>query len=154
MIKHFFSLRALLIALVITAPLTSNLTRASDDITLRVEVVGAKPSSGQVVLSLFDSQNRHLKNPLVSLSQNVDANGNAAFQLSGLDDALYSVSVFYDEDLDGKLNTNFIGIPTELVGFSNNAKGRFGPPTFEQTKIRSSSGIPIKIRLTSASQET
>lgn len=154
MIKHFLRAAGLFVSLVFASILGSSLTFASDDITLRVEVVGAKPSSGQIVLSLFDSATHHLKKPLVSLRQNVDAKGKASFQLSGLDDALYSVSVFYDEDQDGKLNTNFIGIPTELVGFSNNAKGRFGPPTFEQTKIRASSGRPIKIHLNSVGQET
>lgn len=153
MIKHFPSLLTLLSILAIASPLTSSLVSANDDLTLSVEVIGAKPSSGQIVLSLFDSPNRHLKKPLVSLRQNVDANGKALFELSGLDNALYSVSVFYDEDLDGQLDKNFIGIPTELVGFSNNAKGRFGPPTFDQTKVRSS-GLPVEIRLTSASQET
>ncbi len=146
MIKRYLTL--------ITAALTSSFTIASEDLTLKVQVVGATPSKGQIVLSLFDSPNRHLKKPLVSLRQNVNANGEATFQLSGLEDSQYSVSVFYDEDQDGELNTNFIGIPTELIGFSNNARGRFGPPSFDQTKFSPSSELPIKIRLSSASQET
>ena len=42
----------------------------------------------------------------------------------------YAVSVVYDEDGNGKLNTGFLGIPSDPVGFSNNAKGTFGPPSF------------------------
>ena len=32
-----------------------------------------------------------------------------------------------------KLDTNFAGMPIELYGFSNNARGRFGPPPFVKT---------------------
>ena len=34
-----------------------------------------------------------------------------------------------------KLDTNFFGIPKEQFGFSNNAKGRFGPPSFESASF-------------------
>jgi len=39
----------------------------------------------------------------------------------------YAVSVFHDENSNGKMDTNFIGIPREGVGASNNAKGHLGP---------------------------
>jgi uncharacterized protein (DUF2141 family) len=40
----------------------------------------------------------------------------------------YAVSCFHDEDNNGKLTTNLFGIPQERYGFSNNARGKFGPP--------------------------
>jgi len=43
----------------------------------------------------------------------------------------YSVGVFHDEDENGKLKSNLIGMPREGVGVSNNAKGSFGPPKFK-----------------------
>ena len=43
----------------------------------------------------------------------------------------YGVGVFHDEDENGKLKSNFIGMPREGVGVSNNAKGSFGPPKFK-----------------------
>ncbi|MFH1051158.1 MAG: DUF2141 domain-containing protein [bacterium] len=47
----------------------------------------------------------------------------------------YAISVHHDEDNNGKINTNWLGIPNEGLGASNDAKGNFGPPTFEQAKI-------------------
>ena len=35
----------------------------------------------------------------------------------------YAASIQHDEDGDGKLKTNFIGIPKEGVGISNNPGG-------------------------------
>lgn len=43
----------------------------------------------------------------------------------------YAASLFHDKNNNGKLDKNFIGIPKEGFGFSNNAKGSFGPPKFE-----------------------
>ena len=43
----------------------------------------------------------------------------------------YAIGMFHDEDADGKLKSNFLGIPREGIGVSNNAKGSFGPPKFD-----------------------
>ena len=41
------------------------------------------------------------------------------------------LSVFYDRNGNGELDTNFIGIPKEPIALSNNATGKFGPPKYE-----------------------
>jgi uncharacterized protein (DUF2141 family) len=43
----------------------------------------------------------------------------------------YALSILHDENDDFELDTNFLGIPSEGYGFSNNVKGMFGPPDFE-----------------------
>lgn len=48
----------------------------------------------------------------------------------GLPPGTYAVSVFHDMDNNGKLNTNFAGVPNEPYGFSRGARGLFGPPSF------------------------
>ena len=40
------------------------------------------------------------------------------------------VPLYNDENMNGKLDTNWLGIPTEGYGFSNDAKGMLGPPSF------------------------
>jgi uncharacterized protein (DUF2141 family) len=47
----------------------------------------------------------------------------------------YSVKAFHDENDNSKLDTNFAGMPIEPYGFSNNARGRFGPPPFARTAV-------------------
>lgn len=46
----------------------------------------------------------------------------------------YAVSLYHDVDNNKELNTIF-GIPTEPYGTSNNAKGNFGPPKWEDAKF-------------------
>ena len=48
-----------------------------------------------------------------------------------LEEGTYSIGFFIDKNDNEKLDTNFLGIPKEQFGFSNDAMGRFGPPSFE-----------------------
>jgi uncharacterized protein (DUF2141 family) len=43
----------------------------------------------------------------------------------------YAFSIFYDSNNNGKLDTNFIGIPKEPLALSNGARPKFGPPRYE-----------------------
>lgn len=47
----------------------------------------------------------------------------------------YAISVHHDEDSNGKVNTNWIGMPNESLGASKDAKGTFGPPSFDKAKV-------------------
>jgi uncharacterized protein (DUF2141 family) len=47
----------------------------------------------------------------------------------------YALAVLHDENDNFKLDTNFLGIPKEGYGFSNNVKGMFGPPSFNRAKF-------------------
>lgn len=42
----------------------------------------------------------------------------------------YAVAAYADNNRNGKQDKNFLGMPTEIYGFSNDARGRFGPPDF------------------------
>jgi uncharacterized protein (DUF2141 family) len=48
----------------------------------------------------------------------------------------YALAVIHDENMDGKLNTKWFGIPTEGYGFSNNAKATFGPTSFSAARFQ------------------
>jgi uncharacterized protein (DUF2141 family) len=46
------------------------------------------------------------------------------------------MAVIHDENMDGKLETNMLGIPTEGYGFSNDAEGTSGAPSFSAASFR------------------
>jgi uncharacterized protein (DUF2141 family) len=62
-------------------------------------------------------------------------NNKVSFTFENLPYGDYAISVHHDEDNNGKVNTNFFGIPNEGLGGSNDAKGFFGPPSFEKAKV-------------------
>ena len=59
---------------------------------------------------------------------------------AGLPPGDYAIAAFHDEDCDGDLNTNLLGIPTEGYGFSNDARGMFGPPGFDAAAFTITAG--------------
>ena len=64
-----------------------------------------------------------------------------------LPDGIYAIGLYVDSNKNEKLDTNFFGIPKEQFGFSNNAKGRFGPPLFESASFELDALKEISINL-------
>ena len=62
-----------------------------------------------------------------------------------LPDGTYAVGVFHDVDGNDALSKNFLGIPKEPFGFSNNVRGRFGPPSFKDASISVTRDLAITI---------
>lgn len=50
--------------------------------------------------------------------------------VSGLPRGKYAVAAYVDSNRNGRQDRNFLGVPTEIYGFSNDARGKFGPPDF------------------------
>ena len=60
----------------------------------------------------------------------------------------YALSLYHDQDDNGKLNTDgMFGLPSEPYGFSNNAKGMFGPPSFEKCLFEIIRNEKINVKL-------
>lgn len=47
----------------------------------------------------------------------------------------YALAAYHDENNNGRLDTNIIGIPTEGYAFSNNPRTMMGPPAFADAKV-------------------
>jgi uncharacterized protein (DUF2141 family) len=61
----------------------------------------------------------------------------------------YAVQAFHDEDGDGKLGTNWIGLPREGIGFSRDAMKRLLPPRFDRAALDhngETQRVPVKLR--------
>ena len=82
----------------------------------------------------------------------IDATGRATLVFEDLTAGTYAVSVIYDKNSNGELDTNFLGIPKELIAMSNNAKGRFGPPGFEKTRFELRANKTIELRFGKAKE--
>jgi uncharacterized protein (DUF2141 family) len=96
-------------------------------IELIVEIVSLRNNDGQILLELNDENEKVIK----GFSEKIDDN-KCILHMKELKPGKYAFKYFHDENKDEKLNTNFMGIPKEGFGFSNNAKGKFGPPSFDK----------------------
>lgn len=102
---------------------------------ISVHVVGLRNSNGKVFIALFGSASAFIANEALRGGTTSISGSSATLTFHGLPPGLYGVSFFHDENQNGKLDTNAIGIPTEGFGFSRDAMGSFGPPTFEQIRF-------------------
>lgn len=59
----------------------------------------------------------------------------AVFIFEDLSSGEYAVAALHDENGNGKLDTNFLGIPIEGGGASNNPEPRMGPPLYENARF-------------------
>lgn len=100
---------------------------------IHVEVIGLRSDRGQVSCALYASAEGFPKKPEKAIARvtSAIAQERSVCEFSGIASGTYAISVFHDENSNGKLDTNFVGIPREGVGASNGARGRMGPPKFD-----------------------
>jgi uncharacterized protein (DUF2141 family) len=131
--------------------LFSSLTSAEPQSgTLILTVSGGQANHGQAIVSLFNSEETFLKKPLRSQTKEFVEVSYLSFVFAALPYGSYAISVIFDEDKDNELDTGWFGIPTEMVGMSNNAKGKFGPPKFADAQFDFNGNMSMQITLDSA----
>jgi uncharacterized protein (DUF2141 family) len=104
---------------------------------IHVEITGMRNEKGQAVCALFSSASDFPKKAenAVARTNSEIRDRHAVCDFAGIAPGTYAVSVFHDENSNGKLDTNFMGIRREGVGASNNAKGHLGPPKVQHRHI-------------------
>ena len=126
MMRSFPSLLALLASLGWSTPAGSQEAVAS---TLKVNVQAVSNDAGKVCVAVFASKDGWPSNNAKAKARACSApkGKTANFSFENLPQGTYAAFAFHDEDSDGKIKKNFIGMPKEGVGASNNAGGIGGP---------------------------
>ena len=105
---------------------------------LTIHVVGFAHNQGQLIVNVFSKEDgfpadRHRAVRSITIPITNQNTGEAT--ISDLPIGLYAVSALHDENANGQLDTNFLGIPKEPTGTSRNVKGHFGPPKFRDAVV-------------------
>jgi uncharacterized protein (DUF2141 family) len=122
----------------------------SPNYRLTVTVTSLRSNDGSVYVSLYNSENGYPKDPNKAFRKTPVkiSNQTAVVTFDSLPPGIYAVACYHDEDGNGKLNTNFLGMPTEGVGASNDATGFMGPPSFKDASfsLRGNAAIVIHMK--------
>lgn len=111
-------------------PFATALASAAD---LIVTVKDVRSATGAVFIAVYDRDTSFMKLPLAKTTRKENAaQGEVKFVVKDLPPGKYAVSSYHDENSNGKMDTNSLGVPTEGYGFSNDAQGSAGPPKFAQ----------------------
>lgn len=117
---------------------------------VEIEVTGLRNNNGKVLLAIYTSEAGYPNDPVKAekgLSSSI-TNGKATFYFE-LKSGKYAISVLHDENNNQKMDTNFLGLPKEGVGATNNATGFMGPPSFKDASfIMDESGFRQSIEMT------
>lgn len=122
--------------------------RAAD---LTVVVSNITSNAGNVMLGLFDSASTFPKTVTkfaMAAAAERDAAGRVTLVLRDLTPGTYALSGYHDLDANGQLNNNMMGLPVEPYGFANNARGSFGPPSFQAASVAlPAQGLAIELKV-------
>lgn len=102
--------------------------------TIEVKIERISSDDGQLLIGLYDSEENWLKTRKMSVFARI-ANGTSEVVFEKVPEGTYAISLFHDENNNGEMDTNFMGIPKEDTGSSNNAPAKFGPPKWEDAKF-------------------
>ncbi len=94
---------------------------------LDIEIINLRNNVGDVLVEVFDSNQNSVATRKVKIQNN-----KCFITIDSLPDSDYAIQYMHDENSNGKFDTNWMGIPLEGYGISNNAYGTFGPSSFNE----------------------
>lgn len=121
---------------------------------LTIKVSNIDPIEGEIYIAVYNNSKDYM---------NIDA---AVFRkimpvtaeteiivIEGIPEGKYAIAVFQDINGNGELDTRGAGIPKEPFGFSNNARGKIGPPKYKKAQFSFSGNMEINIKLVNNANE-
>jgi uncharacterized protein (DUF2141 family) len=133
----------LTIAILFTQILSTN---AQETCNLTVNIAGLNTNKGSLLVGVYSTKEDFLKKPFKSDVIKV-VNKKSMVIFKDIPKGEYAVSFVHDENDNKKMDTNFIGIPKEDFGCSNNATGVMGPPKYEDAKFQLTKNKTINIKI-------
>lgn len=118
---------------------------------IHVTIPNVRNSAGNLACALFESPAGYPTEFLHSATNIVmmkARDSQARCHFLDISPGTYALAVIHDENVDGKLATNFLGIPTEGYGFSSGAKATMSAPSFEAASFSyNGQSLDLKIKL-------
>lgn len=101
------------------------------DVTITVQ--GIRTDQGQIMVAVCDQ--KHFLGTDCHNARAKAQSGTVAVTIVDIAPGNYAVQVYHDENGNSRLDKNFLGIPTEAIGFSRDAHGTMGPPKFADAEV-------------------
>lgn len=141
----------LLFSIFISLSPSSNLYSQKKTGIIEVTLTNLKYDKGKMRITLYNTENDFPNKPQFAYRK-VEVsikNKKCVAVFKDIPYGVYAVTAHHDENSNNRIDTNWLGIPKEGFGCSNDATGFLGPPSFEDAKFNLNSDtkkISIKIR--------
>jgi uncharacterized protein (DUF2141 family) len=128
-----------ILAFLLLVPFKSLTAQTKDTGTLTVRVTGARNTKGKIGVTLFQNAQGFPEDTSKAIRQEsveIDPKTmSAQVTFKNLPQVTFAISVLHDENGNGKMDKNFVGMPKEGYGASNNPSKKRRAPTFDEAKF-------------------
>jgi len=115
---------------------------------LTLKLSGIESSQGVIYIGLYNQELGFTEIDKTFMNWIVPAKkGQQLVELKDIPNGQYAISIFHDTNNNGILDKNFLGIPNEIYGFSNNARAILSAPTFAECTFTYNSNLDMEIEL-------
>ncbi len=115
---------------------------------LTIKINGIQNAKGTMNFAVYDNAENYDKSKDYFVGESVKVESlDFVYVFEDMPYGTYAISLFQDEDENDELNTNWIGMPKELFGFSNDAKAKMGPPDFVDASFEIKGDMELVINL-------
>jgi uncharacterized protein (DUF2141 family) len=119
---------------------------------IQVKITNIKNSTGTIACALFESSAgfpTEFLHSATNITMIKIRDTEARCNFLDIPPGTYALAVIHDKNMDGKLGTNFLGVPTEGYGFSSGAEAPMSAPSFEAASFSyDGENLDLTIRLT------
>lgn len=126
-------------------------TQAPFQTTVKVRVDKLSGKHGTIYLAVYNNAETFLDHTKffrnkVTPVKDVES---VTLDLGAMPAGNYAIALFFDENGNGKMDKNFMGMPKEKYGFSGSTRPTFRAPHFDEAMVKVSGAdmtIPISLR--------
>jgi len=104
-----------------------SLNAFSQKVTITVSVNDLRSNEGVILIRLLDDKEKQVQQQIAVIKE-----GTMEVYFKNVTAGKYAISYFHDENNNQEMDTGTMGIPKEGYGFSNDARGFMGPPSFKE----------------------
>lgn len=120
----------------------------SENPTLTIHIENITKIQGKIVIGIFNSEKDFLKDDAAFKNYFIQVDASSeSIVIKDLPKGEYAITFYHDENSDDECNRNFLGIPKEGYGFSNNIKPKFSAPSFKDCKFSLMKDVTQKIKV-------
>jgi uncharacterized protein (DUF2141 family) len=121
----------------------------SHEFSVEVKVDRFQPGKGLIRVCIFDSEDTFFNNAMAcEVKETPGAGQSISLPFSQkFPSGKYAIAVYQDLNQNGILDRNWLGLPVEPYGFSNNPSTFFGPPSFHKAAFDLTGDHSLKVSL-------
>lgn len=120
---------------------------SAQTVNFTIRVTGFKKTSGKMHIAVYNDKNGFLSPNKVYKKIELNVNNSIMKHTISIPTGNYAVALFHDSNSNGICDKNFLGIPLERYGFSNNVRPMLSAPSFISTVVKINQDVQIDIAL-------